>query len=329
MASLKDVAKLAGVSLMTVSRAINTPTQLSSQTLSKVKKAIQELNYVPNISAQKIRGTNQNTIGVLSLGTATTPYSVEITLAIEKTVRKFNWHSFFVNALEEDENEMGQAIELLLSHRPSAIIITRSGLKQINIPQALQQFPIVLANCTSEKEIASYIPNDFQGEYDATQYLIQKGYRRPLCLYIPQNAIAATARQKGFEKAWFAQPNPPEPHQFFMSENDENYLNSVLPLRQLLAIKPLQFDSIICGNDRIAMLAYQLLLKEGIRIPEDVAVIGYDNMVGVANLFLPSLTTVQLPHYEIGEQATLHIIENRTDTDFHYLDCPLIIRESC
>lgn len=332
MASLKDVAKLAGVSLMTVSRALNSPEKLSPKTYQVVKHAIETLNYVPNFAAQNIRGTAGKTIGVLSLGTATTPFSVEIILAIEKTVRKYGWHSFTINTFEGDEKELEQAIEQLISHRPSAIIIARNGLKKIRIPQKLQRFPIVLANCVSDDlAVASYIPNDFQGQFEIAQRIVKKGYKRPLYLHIPENYIATEQRKLAFEKAWFAQPNPAEPVHFFMAANSENYFDGALPLFELMPENPkdFPFDVIICGNDRIALIAYQYLLSLGLRIPEDVAITGFDNMVGIAELFLPPLTTVQLPHYEIGEQATLHLIEGQTNTLTHYVDCPVKVRESC
>ncbi|MBF0785700.1 LacI family DNA-binding transcriptional regulator [Muribacter muris] len=331
MASLKDVAKLAGVSLMTVSRAIHNPEQLSPKTYQIVKQAIEQLNYVPNISAQKIRGTQAatHTIGVLSLDTATTPFSVEILLAIEQTVRQFGWHSFIINTFE---NELEQAVGTLISHRPSGIIFTTSGLKKIAIPPALRRYPIVLANClTDDIQTACYVPNDFQGQFDAAQLLLEKGYHSPLCLYLPSNAIAAQARQQGFEQAWRANmgQNSPPPKPFFMSPFSQNF-GEVLPILQKMCRKrPLEFDVVVCGNDRIALLTYQFLLGQGIRIPDEVAVLGFDNMVGVADWFLPPLTTVQLPHYEMGQQAALHLIEARTDNNVHYLDCPLVERASC
>lgn len=331
MASLKDVAKKAGVSLMTVSRAINNPTQLSEKTLKTVQQAIAELNYVPNISAQKIRGVAEKTIGVLSFSTATTPFSVEILLAIEQTVRKFGWHSFVINAFENDEQDVEQAVDLLLSHKPTAIIIARHGLQAVKIPQKIADLPMVLANClTPDLTVPSYIPNDFQGQFDATERLIKQGYKKPLCLYIPEAAPAAKARQKGFEAAWFAQLNPQTPTQIFVAETD-NYIEALEPLKLILdnPDMPFDYDVIVCGNDRIAMLAYQLLLAKGLKIPQDVAVVGFDNMVGVAHLFLPPLTTVQLPHYEMGEQAALHLIEGRIGKEVYQLPCPLIVRESC
>jgi DNA-binding LacI/PurR family transcriptional regulator len=89
MASLKDVAKLANVSLMTVSRALNNPERLKPETLARVQSAIEQTNYVPDLSAKKIRGARAtpNTIGVLALDTVTTPFSVEIALSIEETAR--------------------------------------------------------------------------------------------------------------------------------------------------------------------------------------------------------------------------------------------------
>lgn len=124
MASLKDVAKLANVSLMTVSRALNTPERLKPETLARVQAAIAETNYVPDLSAKKIRGARAtpSTIGVLALDTVTTPFSVEITLSIEETARAHGWNSFVVNMFSDDRPEA--VVDLLLSHRPDGIIFT-------------------------------------------------------------------------------------------------------------------------------------------------------------------------------------------------------------
>lgn len=84
----------------------------------------------------------------------------------------------------------------------------------------------------------------------------------------------------------------------------------------------------ICGNDRIAFMVYQTLLTRGIRIPQDIAVLGYDNLVGIGNLFLPPLSTVQLPHYEIGRLSTLHIINGESHREKVLVDSPRLLRES-
>ncbi|KGQ47134.1 substrate-binding domain-containing protein [[Haemophilus] felis] len=332
MTSLKDVAELAGVSLMTVSRALNNPEKLSQKTYEVVKKAIDELNYVPSLAAQSIRGSYAKKIGVLSFGTATTPFSVEILLGIEQTVRLSGWHSFVINCIENEKESLKHSVEALLAQRPNAIIIARNGLKKVKVPKALRHFPIVLANCvTNDIHVASYIPNDFQGQFELTELIIKQGYQRPLFLHIPHNYIATERRKSGFEKAWYSQEKVSEPVSFFMEADGEDYKQGAEPLMKILESNHTEFpfDVVICGNDRIAFVAYQLLLSKGFRIPEDVAVVGYDNTVGMSHLFIPSLTTVELPHYEMGKQAALHLIENRTHSDTCLLQCPLIIGKSC
>ena len=146
MASLKDVAKLANVSLMTVSRALNSPERLKPETLARVQAAIEQTNYVPDLSAKKIRGAHAtpNTIGVLALDTVTTPFSVEITLSIEETARAHGWNSFVVNMFSDDSPET--IVDLLLSHRPDGIIYTTMGLRQVPLPAKLLTLPCVLAS---------------------------------------------------------------------------------------------------------------------------------------------------------------------------------------
>ena len=147
MASLKDVARLANVSLMTVSRAINNPELLKPETLKQVQQAIESLNYVPDFSARKIRGKGSrvSTVGVLALDTATTPFSVEIILSIEQTARQFGWSSFVVNITSSEDSE--RAVRQLLSQRPDGIIYTTMGLREVTIPEGLHNNRLVLANC--------------------------------------------------------------------------------------------------------------------------------------------------------------------------------------
>lgn len=141
MASLKDVAKLANVSLMTVSRALNNPERLKPETLARVQQAIEQTSYVPDLSAKKVRGAHASpkTIGVLALDTVTTPFSVEITLSIEETARMHGWNSFVMNMFTDDNPEA--IVDLLLSHRPDGIIYTTMGLRQVPLPAKLLTLP--------------------------------------------------------------------------------------------------------------------------------------------------------------------------------------------
>lgn len=102
MASVKDVARMAGVSFMTVSRALNTPGKVHQETLTKIRQAVETLGYVPNLSARKIRGGHScgKTIGVFALDTATTPFAVDMQLSLERTARENGWNIFIINVFE-------------------------------------------------------------------------------------------------------------------------------------------------------------------------------------------------------------------------------------
>lgn len=330
MSSLKAVAELAHVSLMTVSRAINTPEKLNPETLIKVQAAIKQLNYVPNISALKIRGakTTPGSIGVLALDTVTTPFSVDITLAIEETARAQGWHSFVINMLKYDDP--ADITKLLLSYRPSGIIYTTMGLRKVKVPTTLLNYPCVLANCESDDvKLASYIPDDKQGQYDAVQALLKAGYRKPLCLHLPQEIIASTRRREGLEQAFREhQIDPDSLIHIYIADGDIHYLNVPEKIIAHLKNEKSSFDSIICCNDRMAFVVYQTLLSLNIKIPQDIAVVGYDNMVGVGNLFIPALSTVQIPHYEIGRLSALHIINGEKHKETIKIHSDYLARES-
>ncbi|MBF6639231.1 LacI family DNA-binding transcriptional regulator [Rouxiella silvae] len=330
MASLKDVAKLANVSLMTVSRALNSPERLKPDTLAGVQAAISELNYVPDLSAKKVRGARAtpNTVGVLALDTVTTPFSVEITLSIEETARAHGWNSFVVNMFSDDSPET--MVDLLLSHRPSGIIYTTMGLRQVPVPPKLLSLPCVLANCESLHEpVASYIPDDEQGQYEGVKALLQAGYRRPLCLHLPAQHLATIRRRKGLSRACREAGIDPDTllHRY-MDFGDEHYRDIPAMMATHMPQGKPTFDCVVCGNDRVAFMVYQILLARGLRIPQDVGVLGYDNMVGIGDLFLPPLSTVQLPHYEIGRLSALHIINGDRHRETVRVESPWLQRES-
>lgn len=330
MASIKDVARHAGVSLMTVSRAINDPKLVRASTLERVQKVISELNYVPDLYARKVRsvGNINKTIGVLALDTGTTPFSVEITLSIEETARSFGWNSFVINMFNDDDPD--KIVDLLLSHRPGGIIFTTMGLRTLHIPKKLFNYPLVLANCSSlDDEVASFIPHDYEGEYNIVKALLSAGYKKPLCLMLPLYNACTEARLSGMEKAMHeCGIDPKSLDRYHMEFGDEHYLDiPSFVLKHLKNGKP-DFDSVICGNDRIALMVYQTLMSNGIRIPEDVGVIGYDNCIGLGDLFYPSLSTVQIPHYELGKLATMHLINGNTHHDVVHVESPVIIRKS-
>ena len=164
--------------------------------------------------------------------------------------------------------------------------------------------------------------------YRAVHHALSQGYRRPLCINLPKKSLAWHLRQKGMQRACQAFGLAPDALlQYDLSDHDAYGETAAILDRHIMDGRP-QFDILICGNDRIAFCAYQLLLGRGLKIPDDVAVLGYDNMIGIAELFIPPLTTVQLPYYEIGRRAARHLIEALDVSGAQPVDCPLVARTS-
>lgn len=331
MASIKDVSKLAGVSTMTVSRAINNPDKVRPTTLKKVNEAIRALNYTPDYSAQKMRaqgtGTYQDsTIGVLALEVATTPFSVGINYSIEQTAQEKGWNSLIFNTSEPVPSD--ETVDRILSHKPAGIIFATMGLRKVVVPERLKELPLVLANCFSDdSNIPSYVPDDTNGQYIGIKYLLKKGYRKPLFIMLHPDIPAVPLRVSGIEQACQDSYVKMDDFRFTYMDESCNYHDTITIIDQAIA-QNYDFDSIVCGNDRTALVAYMHLHRLGRSIPHDVAILGFDNMDEVADLFVPGLTTIQLPHRELGQQAALHIIERRQDKGLIKLPCPLVERES-
>lgn len=329
MSTIKEVSKLANVSLMTVSRAINAPHTVSAKTLLKVRDAIEQLQYVPNLSAQRIRGSSSagKTIGVLSLSASTTPFAVELLRAIELFAKQSGWNIFTVHSSENPPNR--ESITQLMSHRPDAVIICSMLLQSVSIPDELSVLPIVLANCVAANgKAAAFIPNDEQGQYESTKAALMRGYKKPFFLSLPKTSYVHAAREKGFLRACAEQSIKLDTTYQYSLEHHDAYDEVIHVLTDLLSDKANVPDLIVCGNDRIALLAYQYLMTRGIRIPDNIAVLGYDNMISMRGLFYPPLTTVELPFFEMGKQSVTYLLASANEPYEHELPCPLIPGES-
>lgn len=314
------------MSPMTVSRVLNNQQWVKESTRERVQEAIRELDYVANEMARQIGTGRHPWIGVLGLNLATTPYSVGMTMAIEQVAREHGWRTYIINTFSNDPS--ANILESLLALRPEGVIFATMGHRMVNVPERLLPTGVVLANCqTTQKGVACYVPDDEEGQYGGVCKLLAKGYRRPVCIHMPRADVAMPLRLQGMQRA-FREFNVAEKDQTHFVLNEEtDYLQSVQFLNEALLKRP-RPDCLICGNDRVAFVAYQHLLSKGLRIPREIGVLGFDNMVGTGGLFLPPLSTISLPHDEIGKAAAMHIIRSRKGARIYRLPCPFIGRES-
>jgi DNA-binding LacI/PurR family transcriptional regulator len=214
------------------------------------------------------------------------------------------------------------------------------GHRTVHVPERLIRAGVVLANCqTTQRGVACYVPDDEQGQYEGVCKLLEQGYRRPLCIHLPEGATGTSLRRKGLRRAFrefniaekdqthVVLVNKPDQLQSVQFLNEADFLQTVPFLSEAFAKRP-RPDCVICGNDRVALVAYQHLLSRGLRIPNDIGVLGFDDLVGIAGLFLPPLSTIRLPHDEIGRAAALHIIEGQKEPGIHRIACPFVGRAS-
>ena len=311
---------------------------MARPTRERVQAAIRDLDYMVNDLARPPGKSRHPVIGILALNLATTPYSVTITFAVEQVAREHGWRTYLVNTFSNDPST--KVLDSLLSLRPEGVVFATMGHRTVNVNERLIRAGVVLANCqTNQKGVPCYVPDDEQGQYEGVQKLLEKGYGRPLCIHLPEGSAATSLRRKGMQRAFkefniaekdqthVVLAHKPDHLQSVQFANEADFLQTVSFLRDALAKRPGP-DCVICGNDRVALVAYQYLLSRGLRIPKDIGVLGFDDMIGIAGLFVPPLSTVRLPHDEIGRAAALHIILGRRQSGISWITCPFVGRAS-
>ncbi len=333
--TIEDIAKIAGVSRGTVSRVLNNHPSVSDEARAKVLDVIEKANYKPNFSARHMRTDSSNLVGfgLLADEVITTPYAVDMIRGAQETLWALGKVMLVVNA----GTAMTEAsLEALLERRVEGIIYAAMYHHVVELPSHASQMPIVLANCyVEDRSLASVVPDEVAGGYAATRRMLAAGHKRIgfINLVSTQEAVpdpipAASGRLEGYKRA-LEEYNIPFDEQLICYTKQTPQMNYQLAL-DLMSL-PDPPTAIFCGNDRTALACYGALFELGLRIPQDVAVVGYDNQVDIAEGLWPSLTTVQLPHYEMGKWAVEYLLSSKGDKrePVQYLiDCPLVERES-
>lgn len=337
--TIEDVAKIAGVSRGTVSRVLNNHPAVSDEARAKVLEAIEKSNYRPNFSARHMRTDSSNLVGfgLLADEVITTPYAVDMIRGAQEALWALGKVMLVVNAGNTNGKTMTEAsLEALLERRVEGIIYAAMYHHSVEIPHHNSQVPIVLANCFSEdRRFASVVPDEVAGGYAATKHLLEAGHKRIGFInlnstdkHVPNPIPAAVGRLEGYKRAL-------EEFDVAFDESLIYYTKQTPQMNYELAVHLMQManppTAIFCGNDRTALACYGALSQLGLRIPKDVAIVGFDNQLDLAASLWPGLTTVQLPHYQMGKWAVEYLLSakgNQQEPIQHLIDCPLVIRES-
>ncbi|MBP6469611.1 MAG: LacI family DNA-binding transcriptional regulator [Chloroflexi bacterium] len=331
---MQDVADLAGVSRTTVSFVINQvpDANIPEETQARVRTAVAELNYRPNAIARGLRAQRTHTIGFISDVVATTPYAGNMI----QGAQDFAWENNNIILLVNTGNNQDmkhKAVDVMLQRQVDGIIYATMYHREVHPPESIRQVPAVLLDCfNGDYSLPSVIPDEVLGGRQATEYLLQKGHRRVgfVCDFSPVQA--KYGRLQGYQQA-LAQYGIA--FDADLVREGESLTSGGYKATMEIMQQPDPPTALFCYNDRMAMGAYDALRKLGLSIPGDVAVVGFDNQELIAAHLYPALTTMKLPHYEMGQWAVEHLLylidhpEARQETAVqHIIPCPIIERES-
>jgi LacI family transcriptional regulator len=336
--SIQDVARLAGVSRTTVSFVVNNVQDASipQDTRDRVWSAVKELNWRPNALARGLISRRSHTIGFVSDGFVSdervaTPLigktiqgAQDAAWANDKMVLVFNTGRN--RKIERD------AIETLLERQVEGIIYATMFHHSVSPPAAVSQVPVVLLDCyVEDRSLPSVVPDEVQGGRAATEVLLEKGHRRIGFINNVDPMPAQAMRLQGYKQALAAYDVPFDPRlvQYGTTTQTSGGYRCAMELMQL----PEPPTALFCFNDLTAMGAYDALRKLGLAIPDDVAVIGFDNLELIAAQLYPPLSTMELPHYQMGQWAVQYLLEHAQNSHDeepiqHKIACPFIPRSS-
>ena len=334
---IKDVATAAGVSVTTVSHVLNEVSyaRVSPETRDKVRAAAEELGYGPNRLAQALRTQRTGMLGLVSEDIATTPHAGRIILGADEAAKARGYNLMIINTSGSASLESRQAdVEALLERRVDGILYATMYHRTVELPANLATVPSVLVDSVSTGgNITSVIPDEEGGARAAVGALLEAGHTRIGFLNNTDDVPATRQRLRAFRDmlAEAGLDGGAAPVESAVSEVHGGYEAA----RRILdrTDRP---TALFCYNDRMAMGAYRAAAELGLSIPGDLSVVGFDDQELIAANFTPALTTVALPHYEMGAWATGHLIdavEGQTDLSlmaFHptILGCPLVRRDS-
>lgn len=329
MATMKDIARLAGVSTSTVSHVINKSRFVSDEITERINLAVQQLNYAPSALARSLKMNRTKTIGML-MTTSTNPFFGEVVKGVERSCYHQGYNLILCNT-EGDDQRMKSNINTLLQRRVDGLLLMCSTLegerldvfdRYPDIPIVVMDWGPILFSCDKIQD------NSLQGGYMATKHLIDCGHRDIGCITGPLNRHQAQMRYDGYKRALTQAGFAINPD--WIVEADFECEGGYQAFETLYQRGKLP-SALFVSNDMMAMGVLQAASQKGLRVPDELSLIGYDD-VHIAKFMTPALTTIHQPKYRLGKAAVdtlLYRLENPdTTAQVVQLEPTLVVRNS-
>jgi LacI family transcriptional regulator len=330
VATLRSVAEAAGVHPATVSKALNNSPDVSAATVARIRKIAARLGYTPNINARSLKTSRSNLLGVV-VPDLTNPLFPPIIRGIDDTVGSQGFSSVIVNTDNDFERE-NQQVRALRVRQVDGLLVCTAMLEHPLFQQLHEEkFPLVfLIRTLADPSVSSVTGEDGAGVEMAVDHLVRLGHRRIAHLAGPQDNSAAVRRRRAYEGAMRDHGLPVDDDLLSFADRFQEAEGAVAADR-LLENDP-SITAIVAGNDLLALGTYDVLAGRKLRCPEDVSVIGFNDMPFLDRVS-PPLTSVGVPRYEVGVQGARLLLEALTSPKTYQpravrLPVKLVLRES-
>lgn len=328
--TIRDVAERAGVSVGTVSNALNRPDLVAEDTLERIRETIREIGFVRNAAARQLRGVRSHAIGLLVLD-IDNPFFTEVARGVEAAAREVDHLVILCNSAGDRSRESKQ-LRLLEEQRVAGVLITPAGRQASKLHQQIRTrgTPLVLLDRRSaRRDCCSVAVDDVKGGELAGEHLASIGHTEIALINGPEEISQCVDRRLGFLAAL-------ERRSLKLAEACDievpelTIAAGVSAAEALLARRNLP-TAVFCANDLLALGAERALIAAGLRVPDDIAIVGYDDVAFAGLAFVP-LTSVRQPAYELGYRAAQLLLDEASRQSHlhqHVLFTPeLVVRQS-
>jgi LacI family transcriptional regulator len=325
MATIKDVARLAGVSVATVSRVINDSPKASESSRLAVKTAMDSLNYHPNANARALAQQSTETVGLV-VGDVSDPFFGAMVKAVEQVASATGNFLLIGNGYHNEQKERN-AIEQLIRHRCGALVVHAKIIPDADLIALMKQMPgmVLINRIVSGYEQRCVALDDRYGAWLATRHLIQQGHTRIGYLCSNHEISDADDRLQGYYDALKEHGLACNDRLVTFAEPDES--GGEQAMTELLG-RGKNFTAVACYNDSMAAGAMGVLNDNGIDVPQEISLIGFDDIL-ISRYVRPRLTTVRYPIVTMATQAAelaLALAENRPLPEITHLFNPTLVR---
>ncbi|WP_312737618.1 HTH-type transcriptional regulator GalR [Atlantibacter hermannii] len=325
MATIKDVARLAGVSVATVSRVINASPKASEASRAAVQSAMEQLNYHPNANARALAQQTTETVGLV-VGDVSDPFFGAMVKAVEQVAYHTGNFLLIGNGYHNEQKER-QAIEQLIRHRCAALVVHAKMLPDSELIPLLKQIPgmVLINRIVPGFEQRCIALDDRYGAWLATRHLIQQGHSRIGYICSTHAISDAEDRLQGYYDALKEHGLPINDRLVTFAEPDES--GGEQAMTELLG-RGKHFTAVACYNDSMAAGAMGVLNDNGIDVPNEISLIGFDDIL-ISRYIRPRLTTVRYPIVTMATQAAelaLALAQNQTPSEVTHFFSPTLVR---